>query len=99
MTEDATRDAQEKQRLEQTLASCHQQINSLNMELSEIDSAIEGCKGKDKVYRILGNIMVESDSDKVSKDLEEQRKSIVEKISSIEDYKKKIESKIKDSNN
>ena len=76
----------------QTMAMQKQQFQS---QLFEIDNALKELKTSKTAYKIVGNIMVLSDKDKLEKELK-QKKEIVElRISSLDKEEKKIKEKAK----
>jgi len=85
---------QELQLLEQRLQNFVMQKQTFQVELNETINAMEEVsKSKDEVYRILGGIMVKTDKETLSKELEEQKKVLELRIQSIEKQEKSIEEK------
>ena len=80
---------QELQILEQNLQGFLVQKQTIQMELNESDNALGELKNSgEEVYRVLGQIMVKSDKEKVSKEIEEKKKLLEAKIGSIEKQEK-----------
>lgn len=85
---------QELQVIEQNLQSFLMQKQTFQIELNEISNALEELKtAGDEVYRILGGIMLKSDKKKLSLELEEKKKVLNLRISSIEKQEKLIETR------
>ena len=84
----------ELQMIEHTLLNLVTQRQTFNIEVNEVNSALEGLKNsKGLVYKILGNIMVESSKDDLKKELEDKKKFIDLRMNSIEKQEKIIKSK------
>jgi prefoldin beta subunit len=69
----------------QNLVSQKQQFSS---QLFEIDSALSEIEKTDASYKIIGNIMIKTEKSELKKDLEEQKKIIDIRISTIEKQEK-----------
>lgn len=69
---------QQIQFLEQNLRSISMQKRAFSMELSENDSAIKAINDStDKIYKVIGQLMIVSDKDKTLEELE-QKKSLIQ---------------------
>jgi prefoldin beta subunit len=79
-----------------TLASQKQQFQS---QLMEVTSAIEEAKPSKKVYRIIGNIMVLSDKEKIEKDLTSKKEIIELRIKALDKQEQETRKKAKDIQN
>jgi len=80
---------QEIQILEQNLQGLIAQKQATQVEQNEINNALTELKKADSdVYRILGNIMIKSKAEDLDKELEEKKKIIDLRISSIEKQEK-----------
>jgi len=85
---------QEIQILEQNLQNLMAQKQASQLELSETNNALEEVKkAKSDIYRILGNIMIKSKPQDLVKELEEKKKILNLRISSVEKQEKLIEEK------
>jgi prefoldin beta subunit len=85
---------QELQLLEQTLQNFLMQKQTLQVELNEINNALnELSKSEDEVYRIIGGIMLRSNKKDLSSDLTEQKKIAELRLQSIEKQEKISEDK------
>ena len=82
--------------MEQSLHQVLAQKQQLQSQLLEIESALEESEGTDKVYKIIGNIMISSDKEKIKTELEEKKKLIEVKLNSLEVQEKKIADRTKD---
>ncbi len=85
----------EFQILEQQLRGFLAQKQMVQVELQEIENALEELdKTKDEVYKILSGVMIKADKDTLKKELEEKKKISDLRISSIEKQEKSLEEKI-----
>ena len=90
--EDKNSVIEELQILEQHLQSFLAQKQIIQVELQEISNAInELAKTKDDVYKVLGAMMIKTDKDSLSKELEEKKKLAQLRINSIEKQQRNIE--------
>lgn len=81
------------QNLEQninTLIAQKQQFQSQNME---IDNALSQIDGTEKVFRIIGSIMVASDKETVKKELNEKKEVVGLRLKTIDKQEEKLKSK------
>ena len=86
---------EELQFQEQTIQSLLMQKQSIELELNEVMNAIEELKNSDdEVYKIVSGIMLKVKKPQVQKDLEEKRKIIDLRLSSIEKQQKLVEERI-----
>lgn len=84
----------ELQMLEQNLQSVMMQKQAFQMELSEVDNAVEElAKSGDEVYRIAGNIMVKSTKEKLTKDLIQKKDLILLRLKAITNQEKSLQEK------
>ena len=85
---------EEIQVLEHHLQNLLAQKQSIQIELNEINNAIEELKkSDDEVYRIISGMMLKSDKKKLEKELLEKKKLAEMKIESIEKQEKLVENK------
>lgn len=76
---------QELQILEQSLQNLLMQKQAFQMELSETQSAIEEMKNSgDEVFKIVGQIMIKSDKNKILQELEHKVKLLDLRMKSFE---------------
>jgi prefoldin beta subunit len=76
---------EEIQMLENGLQNVLLQKQAFNMELSETESAInEINKSGDEIFKIIGQLMIKSNKDSVITDLENKKKIINLRLSSLE---------------
>ena len=88
---------QELQIFEQNLQNFHIQKQALQVELNEINNALVELKNSDSdVYKITGSIMLKSDKESLSKDLEEKKKLFDLRISTMEKQEKILDEKASD---
>ena len=85
---------QELQVLEQNIQNLLMQKQAIQIELTEIENALSDLKKSgDEVYKIVGGILVRSNKSDISSDLEEKKKILVLRISSIEKQEKIFDEK------
>ncbi len=85
---------QQLQLMQQGLQQMASQKQEFQRALLETESALEEIKRTDKnPYKIIGNIMVESDKDKLKKELEEKKDMLDSRINSLEKEEEKIRKK------
>lgn len=91
---EAGRAIQELQILEQNLQNLIMQKQSVQIELSEIENALTDLKkSENEVYKVVGGIMIRSDKATLSAELEEKKKILGLRVSSIEKQEKILEEK------
>ncbi|MAG28244.1 prefoldin subunit beta [Candidatus Pacearchaeota archaeon] len=92
--EDNTQAIQELQMLEQNIQPLLAQKQAIQVELNEVLNALEELKtAKDDVYKIISGAMIKSSPDNLKKELEEKKKLLDLRVSSIEKQQTLIESK------
>ncbi len=76
---------QEMQLIEQSLQQILMQKQAYQMEASETKTALKEInEAKEDVYKIVGNLMIKSEKEKVKKELEEKSKLIELRLKSLE---------------
>ena len=86
---------QHLQLMEQSLQASLAQKQSFQIQKAEIDSAIEELKDKKTAYKIIGNVLVESDAEILRKDLEKKQELISIRLKSMDRQEEKIRVKMK----
>ncbi|MBU2616255.1 MAG: prefoldin subunit [Nanoarchaeota archaeon] len=81
---DAEQKAQEIQILEQNLHNILLQKQAFQMELSETQSAKKEVEGSKEVFKIVGQLMIKSNAEKVSEDLINKERLLSLRVGSIE---------------
>jgi len=81
---------QKLQLLEQQIQHLASQRQNLQLQLSEINSALTSLKGKKEAYKIVGNLMIMSDARDLNKDLNNKSKILTLQISKLEEQEKKV---------
>ena len=84
---------EELQNLEQNINSLIGQKQQIQAQQAEIENAISQLEGTDKVFRIIGNIMVASDKVKVKKELDEKKEFIDLRIKTMDKQEEKLRNK------
>ena len=94
MEPDTEKKISELQFLEQSLQGFLMQKQSIQMEINELNNAIsELNKTKDEVYRIIGNVMLKAEKEKLLKEMEEKKKIFDLRIKSMEKQEKILDEK------
>lgn len=81
------------QLLEQNMQTFLVQKQQFQIQLNEVDSALENIKDSKKVYKIIANIMVDSDKESLSKELQQKKEVLELRIKSLEKQEEKIKEK------
>jgi prefoldin beta subunit len=81
---------QKLQVIEQALHSHSAQRNTLQAQLMEVDNAVRELEQAKESWRIIGNIMVKTDSAKLKTELEEKKDSLQTRIAGVERQEKKL---------
>jgi len=96
--EETGKKIQELQILEQNLQNLMMQKQTIQIELNEVANALADLKQSgDEVYKIVGGIMVRSDKPALTSELEEKKKILEIRISSIEKQEKILDEKTEQS--
>jgi len=90
--QEANKKIEELQILESQMQNFLAQKQTTQIELNEVDNALEELKGADdEVYKVVSGIMIKSDKKKLNKELEDKKKVLDMQISSMEKQEKMIE--------
>lgn len=81
------------QLLQQNLQGLLVQKQQFQMQFNEIESALKETKDAQKVYKIIGNIMVLSTQTDIEKDLNEKREVVELRIKNIETQEERLRKK------
>lgn len=82
------------QLLEQNIQALSMQRQTFQSQLFEIDNALEELKeSKDKVYRVVGGIMILSNKQNIEKDLKSKKEVLELRIKNLESQEKKVKEK------
>ena len=81
------------QLLQQNLQNLLMQKQQFQMQLNEIDSAMEEMKDAKQTYKIIGNIMVLGTKEELLKQLNQRRESLELRLKMIESQEEKIRKK------
>jgi len=94
---DLSADAEQKisqlQMLEQGLQSFLSQKQNFQSQLVEIEAALEELSSTDEAYKIVGNIMVKSDKEELSKDLSSKKEMLEIRLKAIEKQETQLKEK------
>ena len=87
-------DTQEKlsqlQNIEQNINSIIAQKQQFQTQDIEVDNALSQLKDSKKVFRIIGNIMVESSNTETKKELEEKKEVISLRLKTLDKQEEKL---------
>lgn len=86
---------QQLQMIENSINNLLAQRQQFHSTLVEIDSAITELETTTKVYKIVGNIMVSGEKDKIKTDLESKKEIIELRIKNLEKQENQIKEKAK----
>jgi prefoldin beta subunit len=92
-------EAQEKinqlQSIEQNMQHLLQQRQQFQMQLMEVESALDELQKTDIAYKIIGNIMVASEKGTLEKDLGNKKERMGLRIKSVEKQEEKLKEQAK----
>lgn len=83
------------QTIEQNLQHLLQQRQQFQMQLMEVESAQEEIQKTEKVYKIIGNIMIAAEKSSLDKDLSEKKERVALRMKSIEKQETKLKEQAK----
>ena len=94
---EVSRDTEQKisqlQMFEQSLQSFLGQKQQFQMQLVEIESALNELSSTDKAYKIVGNIMVESDKNELKSDLQSKKEMLELRIKTMDKQESQVREK------
>ena len=93
MSQDTEQKISQLQMFEQGLQSFLGQKQQFQMQLVEIESALNEIENTDKTYKIVGNIMVEADKTELKSDLQSKKEVLELRIKSIEKQETQVREK------
>ena len=97
MNKETQQKIQEIQILDQNLQNILMQKQTFQLELNETVNAIEEVKNtEDTIYKILGQVMIKSEKEKVLKDLEEKKKLFELRLGALEKQEKLLGNKARE---
>ena len=83
------------QLLEQNMQNFLMQKQQFQMQLSEVDTALENLKDAKRSYRIIANIMVDANKEDLEKELKQKKEILELRIKSLEKQEDSIREKSK----
>ena len=84
------------QLLEQNLQNYGQQRQQYQLQLKEVDSALNELSNSKEQYKIIGNIMIDSSKDSLKEELKKKKETFQIRIKNIESQEEKIRAKAKE---
>ena len=96
MAEKNENDMLQMQMIQQNLQNILMQKQQFQMQLNEINSALEELKNTEKAYKIVGNLMVASKKEDLEKDLKEKQQTMELRLKNLETQEEKFKKKIED---
>jgi len=90
MANDQQADMQRLQILEQSLHTHGAQRNAYQSQLLEIENASSELANAKESYRIIGNVMVKSDPEKLKAGLDEKKATLQSRLASLEKQEKRL---------
>ncbi|HLD88724.1 MAG TPA: prefoldin subunit beta [Candidatus Nanoarchaeia archaeon] len=93
VSKDVEQKIHQLQLLEQNMQTFLAQKQTFQVQLVEIESALSEIEKTDKVYKIVGSIMVSSGKEDLKKDLESKKEILQLRLKSVEKQEDKIKEK------
>ena len=94
MKEETQNKINELQLMEQNLQNILMQKNMFQSQLLEVENALKEIKNaKDKIYKIVGPVMIEEKKEKIKKDLDSKKEIVELRLKSIEKQEKQLKEK------
>lgn len=90
MKEETKEKITQLQNLEQNINSIIAQKQQFQAQNLEVDNALEQLKNTDKVFRIIGNIMVASSKDNAKKELTEKKEILDLRLKTFDKQEEKL---------
>ena len=81
------------QMFEQSLQTFLGQKQQFQVQLVEVESALSELNGTDRAYKIVGNIMVESDKNELKTDLQSKKEMLELRIKTMEKQESQVREK------
>lgn len=78
------------QMMEQRLQNFMMQKQNIQTQSLEIENALHESKDAEEVYKIVGQLMIKADKDKITKELQDKKELIDQKIKEIEKQEEKL---------
>ena len=94
MAEDHSKQIAELQAIEQNLSSVTMQRQNFSLQLGEIESALKELQGKEKAFKIVGNILVEADRATLEKELSEKKEVVELRLKTFEKQEAKLKERM-----
>ncbi len=89
-------EAQELTRIEQSMEQYAMQRKQFQNQLIEVETALKNINKENDTYRIIGNLMIKQDYEKIKKELEEKKEVLAVRIKTIEQQEEKLAEKLKE---
>ena len=97
MDSDISAKIEEMKVIEMHLHNLLAQKQSVQVELNEIDNAIdEVARAKDEMYRVVSGVMIKSDKKTIEKELSDKKKVLEMKVDAIEKQENLLEKKMEE---
>lgn len=94
---DRNQKIQEMQSIEQNLQNLLLQKQSFQMELSETEAALKEIENSgDEVYKVIGQLMIRGDREKIKKELEDKKNTLNTRITTIEKQEETLSKKLEE---
>ncbi len=93
VTKDTEQKISQLQMFEQSLQNFLVQKQQFQVQLVEVESALNELNNTDKAYKIVGNIMVETNKDDLKADLESRKEMLELRIKAMEKQETQIREK------
>ena len=93
MSKETEQNIQQLQLIEQNLQNFLVQKQNFQLQLMEVESAFDELDKTDTAYKIVGNIMIHADKDKLKEELSSKKETLYLRLKSIEKQESKIREK------
>ncbi|MFC1801654.1 prefoldin subunit beta [Nanoarchaeota archaeon] len=93
---DVEQDIGQLQLIQQNLQTILMQKQQFQMQLNEIDSALQEIVNTQQAYKIIGNIMVAGKKEEIEADLKKKKEILEIRIKNLETQEQKLRSKVED---
>jgi len=82
--------------IEQNLTTLNLQRQQLQVQVSEIESALKELGKTNKAYRIIGNVMIEKDKEKLIEELKNEKELIELRLKAFKNQEENLKKKAED---
>lgn len=99
MKNELPKETQEKisqlQMLEQAMQNSALQVQQLNAQLLELDSAVSELGKTENAFKIVGNLMINTNKDELKENLQKKKESVELRLQTLEKQEERLKDKAK----